>query len=90
MHLLNSPAVMYVVLMGEEVVFDEALKLPTNKRAELAAALLKSLDGEPDEEVEAAWAAEIEQRVQDYREGKTHLEDWETVRDRARNSLRKR
>jgi len=74
--------------MTEEKVFSEALKLDTEKRAELAAELLRSLDGEPDEEVEAAWAAEIEHRVRDVKAGKARFEDWEVIRDRALERLR--
>ncbi len=73
--------------MSEELVFDEALKLPLDKRAELAVALLKSFDGEPEAEVEAAWAREIERRVSDIRAQRVHLEDWKSVRDQARDRL---
>lgn len=76
--------------MTEEAVFSEALKLPTEKRAELAAELLRSLDGEPDQEVEAAWAAEIENRVRDAKAGKSRFEDWEVIRNRALDRLRKK
>jgi len=44
-------------------LYEEALELPLTERAELAADLLASLDGEPDEDVEAAWATEIERRA---------------------------
>jgi len=46
-----------------QAVLATALHLTVKERAELAAELLASLDGEPDEDVEAAWAAEIECRV---------------------------
>jgi putative addiction module component (TIGR02574 family) len=45
---------------------DELLKLPADERSEAAEALLLSLEDEPNEdpaEVEAAWAAEIERRI---------------------------
>lgn len=61
-------------------MFKEALQLPLPERAELAADLIASLDGEPDEDVEAAWAAEIERRAKD---AIAHPDDdvpWETVR----------
>jgi putative addiction module component (TIGR02574 family) len=74
--------------MTEDMLFSEALKLPTDKRAELAAALIRSLDGDPDEDAEAAWAAEIERRVRDIKAGKGKSEDWEAVRDRALDRLR--
>lgn len=51
--------------MGRKLqeLFREAAELPERERAELAGLLLESLEGEPDEDVEAAWAEEIERRV---------------------------
>jgi putative addiction module component (TIGR02574 family) len=43
----------------------EALKLPPEGRAALAAALLDSLDHEVDQDSEAAWEAEIDRRLRD-------------------------
>ena len=45
------------------MLLEQALKLPVAERAKLVSALLKSLDGEPDTGVEAAWLAEL--RVRD-------------------------
>lgn len=61
-------------------LLQDALDLPTSERAELAADLLASLDGAPDDDVEAAWTAEIERRA---REALANPDDdlaWETVR----------
>jgi putative addiction module component (TIGR02574 family) len=61
-------------------LLQDALELPVPERAELAADLLASLDSEPDEEVEAAWAADVERRA---REALANPEDdiaWESVR----------
>ncbi len=60
----------------------DALELPRPERAELAADLLASLDDEPEEEedVEAAWAVEIERRVQHTQENPQEGVSWETVR----------
>jgi hypothetical protein len=77
------------VRMGRMALFDEALKLPLERRAELAAALLRSLDGEPDQDVEAAWAAEIDKRAREIQAGEAVTEEWEVVRDRAYQRLRK-
>jgi putative addiction module component (TIGR02574 family) len=47
---------------------DELLKLPADERSEAAEALLISLEDEPHEdpaEVEAAWAAEIDRRIEE-------------------------
>ena len=61
-------------------LLQDAMELPVQERAVLAADLLASLDGEPDSDVEAAWVAEIEKRA---REALANPEDdiaWETVR----------
>ena len=58
----------------------DAMDLPLSERAELAADLLASLDGEPEQDVEAAWTSEIERRA---REALADPDDdvaWETVR----------
>jgi len=62
-------------------LLNDAMELPLPERAELAADLLASLDGEPDADVEAAWASEVERRA---REAHANPDDdvaWETVRD---------
>jgi putative addiction module component (TIGR02574 family) len=45
---------------------EELLKLPPDERSEAAEALLRSLENEPEEDeasVAAAWASEIERRI---------------------------
>jgi len=76
--------------MSDETLFAHALKLPLEKRAQLAAALLRSLDGEPEDDLDGAWAAEIASRMQDIRAGTAQVEDWGAVRERARDRLRRR
>ena len=71
-------------------VLEDALRLELPERAELAAELLASLDGEPDENVEAAWAAEIERRAARARSGEDPGKPWAEVRDRVRDALSKR
>jgi putative addiction module component (TIGR02574 family) len=71
-------------------VLDEALRLELSDRAELAAELLASLDGEADEDVEAAWAAEIERRAARARSGEDAGRPWAEVRDAAKDALSKR
>jgi putative addiction module component (TIGR02574 family) len=74
---------------GQDVLH-EALQLKISERAELAAELLASLDGEPDDDVEAAWAAEAERRAARARSGEDTGRPWAEVRDRVRDALRKR
>lgn len=70
----------------------EALTLPVNERADVAAELLASLDDAAAEnpvEVEAAWAAEIEKRARRVIGGESAGVPWEDVRRRAEAELRK-
>jgi putative addiction module component (TIGR02574 family) len=60
---LTDPSYDRHVTEQAQAVLATALRLTVNERAELVAELLASLDGEPDEDVEAAWAVEIERRV---------------------------
>ncbi len=75
--------------MGQKVLV-EALQLELSERAELAAELLASLDGEPDEDVEATWAAEIERRAARARSGEDAGRPWAEARDAAKDTLSKR
>ena len=55
--------------MGVEAIFSAALSLPAENRAALAAKLLESLE-EDRADIEAAWVAEAESRLQAYDEGR--------------------
>ena len=56
------------------------MELPLPERAELAADLLATLDGEPDHDVAAAWASEIESRAREALASPDDDVAWETVR----------
>ena len=68
-------------------VLAEALRLDLHGRAELAAELLKSLDGPADPGAEAAWAVEIERRVEAIEAGTVELEPWEDVKRRIESEI---
>lgn len=71
----------------------EALSLPIDERADVAAELLASLDDAGTEdaaEVEAAWFAEIERRARRVMAGESSGIAWEDVGRRAEADLRKR
>jgi putative addiction module component (TIGR02574 family) len=70
----------------------EALALPMDERADVAAQLLASLDDEDvaTEDIEAAWAGEIEKRARRVLSGQSEGIPWEDVRRRAEAELRKR
>jgi putative addiction module component (TIGR02574 family) len=70
----------------------EALTLPIDERANLAAELLASLDADAVDDpadVEAAWATEIETRARRVMTGQSQGIAWEDVRARAEAALRK-
>jgi len=75
--------------IGQKVL-NEALQLDVADRAEVAAELLASLDGEPDRDVEAAWAAEIERRATRARSGEDPGSPWAEARDAAKAALDER
>jgi putative addiction module component (TIGR02574 family) len=70
----------------------DALRLPPEQRADLAAELLASLEGPADDpdEVEAAWAVEIERRARRVLSGESAGESWENVRQHIEADLKKR
>jgi putative addiction module component (TIGR02574 family) len=78
--------------MTREALLQEALRLPHTERADVAAELLASLDEEPAdnlEEVERAWAAEIERRARRVLAGESAGVPWEQVRERIEGRLAK-
>ena len=71
-------------------LLEDALKLDASERAKLASELLASLDGEVDEDAEAAWAAEIEERAARARSGEDPGKPWPEVRERLERDLKRR
>jgi len=74
-------------------VLREALALPLEERADVAAELLASLDdaaAERPADVEAAWAAEIERRARRAMTDEAGGVPWDDVRRRAEAELRQR
>lgn len=73
-----------------ESVLKAALALSEAERADIAGALLESLDsaGEPD--VETAWRREVADRVAALDAGEVETIPWETIRSRLLARLRER
>jgi putative addiction module component (TIGR02574 family) len=71
-------------------LLEDALKLDQRERAELASELLASLDGDANEDVEAAWAAEIEERAARAPSGEDPGKPWPEVRKRLEGELKHR
>jgi putative addiction module component (TIGR02574 family) len=73
-----------------DTVREAALRLPEAERARLAAELLASLDGEGEDGVEAAWAAEVETRKAQVERGEARLVPWEQVKAEVKAALKPR
>jgi putative addiction module component (TIGR02574 family) len=69
-------------------VLEDALQLEAPERAEIVEELLVSLDDDSRQQIEAAWAVEIERRAADARANPHDDLDWrEALRDVEREVL---
>ena len=69
-------------------VLNAALRLPEPDQVELATELLAHLEGDVDENVDAAWAAEIERRTREIEQGLVKPIPWSAVRRAAARRTR--
>ena len=65
--------------MSADELLTAALRLSRTERARVVDELLSSLE-EPEEEVAAAWAKELERRSRDVNEGRSTPIDWQTAK----------
>jgi putative addiction module component (TIGR02574 family) len=73
--------------MSKQAVLEAALQLPEHERQELAERLYESLHGESANEkleYETEWTETIDRRMQEIREGRAKLVNWEDTMARAR------
>jgi putative addiction module component (TIGR02574 family) len=70
-----------------ENVLRTALSLDATDRAEIAASLIQSLDSQRDEEVDAAWAQEINRRIDSLEKDEAELIPSEEVMRSMRERL---
>ncbi len=73
-----------------EKVMRQALTLTVNQRAELAAELIASVDGEPEPDAERAWAREIERRASRVLAHGPRGDDWRKALARIRRTRPRR
>ena len=59
-----------------QAVLDQALGLPEAERADLAAKLIRSLEGPAEEGVEQAWDKEIARRLAEIEAGAVEMIPW--------------
>lgn len=63
-------------------LLNDARELPLDERAKLAVEIIESLDEPFDEDVEQAWDAEIDRRLDEMAAGTAKKIPWSVVRDR--------
>lgn len=61
-------------------LLEDALGLPDNDRADIAARLIDSLDQHADDDAESAWDTEIARRIADMDDGSVKLIPWPEAR----------
>jgi len=69
-------------------ILEDAMRLPEKERIQVVERLLASFEPEPDEDVDTAWAAEIERRSREIKEGTVRPLPWKEVKSRARKRAR--
>ena len=72
-------------LTADEIL-DKALELPDEQRGRLASLLIDSLDGVQEDEIEAAWKAEVRRRIDELDAGEVRTVALEEVRARLARS----
>lgn len=75
--------------MSTEELLAQVLRLPRGERARVAEEVLSSLE-EPEEDVAAAWATELERRAREIADGRVQAVDWDTARGRILKELEQR
>ena len=76
--------------MSDTEIISALLALSPRKRAEIAGILLRSLtDEDVEEEVEKAWAKELERRVEEIRSGSVRAVPGDTAMKRLRRKVRR-
>ena len=73
-----------------EAVLRQALSLSEDDRADVAGALLDSLEPDGDSDIEAAWREEVATRVAALDAGEVETIPWEEIRDRLVTRLSER
>ena len=74
---------------AKEIV-NAAIKLAERDRLQIVEEILASLEPDNDDDVDAAWAAEVEQRSQEIRQGIVRPIPWTAVKAQARKRVRAR
>ena len=77
-------------MSAAERLLSEVLALSVSERAELAHRLLESLEPVLDDDLDAAWLAELEKRAHEVESGAVTPIPWHTARATIMSELQKR
>ena len=75
--------------MSTQELLAQVLRLPRTERARVAEEILSSLE-EPDEQVVAAWARDLERRSREIAQGRVQPVDWDAARVEILRELEQR
>jgi putative addiction module component (TIGR02574 family) len=79
---------MSVMTRAAKDILKAAVQLPEHERIQVVEQLLASLEPMSGEDVDAAWAAEIDRRSREIKARTVGLIPWEEVKSRARKRAR--
>ncbi len=71
-------------------LLSEALQLPEKDRADLAGRLIQSLHPHAEPDVEAAWAKEVDRRLDGFEERKESSRPWNSIKQSILRTQRAR
>jgi len=74
-------------MRNTETLLAEVLDLPEQERAEVAARILESLEQSQDDDVDEAWARELERRAAAVDSGQVVTSDWNVLRRRIEREI---
>lgn len=73
--------------MNLEQVIEKTKALSASDRALLAHCLISSLETQHDEDVDAAWSALVEQRLDDLEADRVQTVSWDQIKNQLKRSL---
>jgi putative addiction module component (TIGR02574 family) len=74
-------------MRNTETLLAEVLDLPEQERAEVAARILESLEESQGDDVDEAWARELERRAAAVDSGQVVTSDWNVLRRRIEREI---
>ena len=79
--------IIWDMMLETQELLKKALALPQKERADLASALIESLDNTVDEHTEATCQEEILRRLEEVRSGKVKTTPWNEILQKAHTLL---